>query len=48
MMLTTITWVRHQVVGGWLRPLAAFDALANTGQLQGKQRESVLSRSLHP
>jgi hypothetical protein len=43
-----ISWVHHQAVGGCLPPLDASDAPASIGQLQGKQRESILWRSLHP
>lgn len=40
--------VHHQVVGGCQPPPDASDALASTGQLQGKQRESISLHSLHP
>jgi hypothetical protein len=43
-----ISWVHHQAVGDCLPPLDAADALASTGQLQGKQRESISLHSLHP
>lgn len=43
-----ISWAHRQAVGGCLQPLDASDALSSTGQLQGKQIESILLRSLHP